>query len=299
MKLASLLNEELIEITETISSKAGALEFLIEKIHKNYKHSTTKEAIKKAVSERELLGNTLVENGIAIPHARLENFEDLIVAVLILKKPIVEDNREIKMIFLILTSKASSQIYLNTLAAVARVSKEEPLYNKVYNSKNASEFISAILDADIRVKKELTVSDIMTTEVISASPDMTLKELVDIFSRHNLSYVPVINGNNNFIGEININDIIRLGIPNYATMVGNLSFLSSFEPFEEMLKNEDTIYVRDIMKKPNIEISPDASIIELAFKLSSSHKRHAAIVAEGNLIGIVSLVDLLNKVLRA
>ena len=34
MKLSSLLNEDLIDITETIDNSVDALEFLIEKIHK-------------------------------------------------------------------------------------------------------------------------------------------------------------------------------------------------------------------------------------------------------------------------
>ena len=47
-------------------------------------------------------------------------------------------------------------------------------------------------------------------------------------------------------------------------MLGSLSFLKTFEPFDELLKNEDKIFVRDVMKQPMLEINPEASIIRVS-----------------------------------
>ena len=116
-------------------------------------------------------------------------------------------------------------------------------------------------------------------------------------SQKGLSYLPVVSNDGEFLGELNLNDVVN-SIPNYASMLGSLSFLKTFEPFDELLKNEDKIFVRDVMKQPMLEINPEASIIELAFKLSRSHKRHATVVSGGKVVGVVSLFDIVTKVLR-
>jgi CBS domain-containing protein len=149
------------------------------------------------------------------------------------------------------------------------------------------------------IKKELIISDIMDDGIVSVTPETSLKDLIDLFSSKNLSYAPVIDSKGVFKGEVNLHDIIGAGLPEYINMIGNLGFLSTLEPFEDVLKKEDQIKVADIMKKPVLEVKPDTSIIELAFLLMKHKKRHAPVIDKGELLGIVSLTDILNKVLRA
>ena len=116
--------------------------------------------------------------------------------------------------------------------------------------------------------------------------------------KYHVGYVPVIDENGNFIAEVNTNDVLRNGIPNYAMMIGNLKFLSSFEPFEVLLANEDKIKVRSIMRKPSIKLSPDTSVIETALELTQNNRRHVPIVDGNKIVGIVSFMDILTKVIR-
>ena len=223
----------------------------------------------------------------------------MIVAVFLPTKPIIENGVEMKIMFLLLTSKHSSNLYLNTLSAIAKLSADTKFFNRLTKAETPNEIISIITSSEIMIKKELRVSDIMDNDIVSVTPDTTLKDLIDLFSRKNLCYVPVIDDKGVFKGEINIHDIIGAGLPEYISMIGNLGFLSTLEPFEEVLKNEERIKVSEIMKEPVLEVRPETSIVELAFLLMKMKKRHAPVIHRGELIGIVSLTDILNKVLRA
>jgi PTS system nitrogen regulatory IIA component len=298
MKFSSLLNDDLILFAEDIENYNDAIRLLADKIYEHCDHTLDKEAMISAIYNREELGSTVFDHGIAIPHARIENFKDLIVAVIVFKKALKKENTKVNLLFMVVTSASSSQLYLNTLAAIAQISQNRQLYEELQNCESSSAFIDILADADIKIKKELTVADIMTKEVISVAPDFTLKTVMDLFAKHSLSYAPVLD-QNRLVGEITISDIVALGIPEYASMVGNLSFLSSFEPFESLLAKEKTILVGNVMQEPKVKLTPDASIIEMAFELIRSHKRHAAVVKDDTFTGVVSLVDLMNKVIRA
>ncbi len=298
MKLSSLLDPNLICIKPKVDTKEQAIDLLIQKLYRHYAFELDRAEMEKKVAERENLGGTSFPTGIAVPHARLENFKDLIVGIIIPETPIKTEAKPIRMLVLILTDKSSSTLYLNTLAAFVKISKDEGNFLRLVDAGTPQDFIDTLKGFDINIKKELTVADIMTKDLVTVKPETNLKELADIFYIRKFSYAPVLDAAERFIGEVNIRDMLRLGIPNYATMVGSLNFLSTFEPLEELLKNEDKLLVSQIMKKPSIQFSPDTSIIEAVLEISQNKRRHIPVVENGKIIGIISVMDILNKVIR-
>jgi PTS system nitrogen regulatory IIA component len=76
-----------------------------------------------ALLKREELGSTGVGNGVAIPHARLEQVKKPFGIIARLKHPIDFDSidgRPVDLVCLLLLSKENEQAQLNVLAAVAR-----------------------------------------------------------------------------------------------------------------------------------------------------------------------------------
>ncbi len=301
MRLSSLLKEDLIFLKEDLSNDKDVNHFLLEKLLLSHEIKfVSKEDVMKAIDERESLGDTYLENGVAVPHARIKGFEDTVISVFVPKTPFKKGENLIKIMFLIITSESSSTLYLNTLSAVAKITLNQDLLDNLLKSNTPEEFLNFLDKYNINVKKNLTVEDIMSKDVVSVSPDISLKKLIDIFAKNSVSYLPVVDENNCFLGEVELKDVVNRGIPNYANMIGNLSFLSSFEPFEDLLKQEKDIFVKEIMKEAEFKIFKDASIIELAFKLSNSPKKHASVLDKNDkVVGVVSLIDIINKVLRA
>jgi nitrogen PTS system EIIA component len=298
MKLASLLNQDLILTASPAKTQDEAVEALIQKMYKSYSFEFDQDIVKKAVEKRETLGGTSFETGIAVCHARLENFDDLIIGICVPAKPIPSEHGELRMIVLILTGAAASTMYLNALASFVSLSKDSARFSKLLSLPGGNEFIDTIGEWDIRVKKDLTVADIMSSNLISVTPETTIRELCDLFSANSLSYIPVLDAAGDFIAEVNITDTIRLGIPDYATMIGSLNFLKTMEPFETLLKNEATLKVSQIMKKPSFKVTRDTSILEVALEMTQNKRRHIAVVDGKKIVGIVSTMDILKKVLR-
>jgi len=297
MKLVSLVNTNLVRIGRGEVNYQTAVNHLIDDIYTHYRFSVDVSKIREAVWARENLGGTIFETNIAIPHARLENFNDILIGIYIPEKPIKTATYPVRMIIVILTSQTESTMYLNTLAAFIKLSQKET-FAEICDSRTVHEFITHLTHADLEIKKELVVRDIMSTELVLLSENLTLREVADIFYKKQISYAPVVNENHELRGEMNVLDLIQLGIPNYAMMFSNLSFLQRFEPFEELLKKEDTILVRDVMRKTTLVLEPTMSIIEATFELTRNKRRHLPVIENNRLVGVVSFMDILTKVLR-
>jgi len=298
MKLASLLNQELICLKSPVTTKAEAIAMLIGKMYKNYTFELDKDSLEQEVKKRETLGGTTFASGIAVPHARLDKFKDLIIGICVPQVPFQDEGTTVRMVVMILTDKSSSALYLNSLAAFLTISKKSDSFDRLLQSATAGDFIEKMTGLDISIKKELTVADIMTTELVTVRPETNLKDLADMFYSNKLSYIPVLDAKGDFIGEVTVGDTLRLGIPDYATMVGSLNFLSTFEPLEELLKNEEKLLVAQIMKKPSFKFTESTSIIEAVLELTQNKRRHIPVVRDKKIVGVVSTMDILNKVLR-
>lgn len=300
MKLSNLVDPRLILLRAPATSVTEAIQLSCKAISNLYKHEVSYEDILERVREREALGGTAFPSGIAIPHARLEDFQDFIVAAVVPAKPIPQegDAAPIRIVWTILLSKTESGFYLNTLSRLVQASKDPSFTEQLVKAESGAAFVQVLMHSGMEVSKNVTVADIMTKDVVSIKADATIKELVDSMFANRLRYIPVTDETGRFIGEIGIIDVIRAGIPDYAFRLGSLKFLSELEPMKELLAAEDKILVRDIMQKAVGALEPTTSVVEASFEMSKLKKRHFAVVEGGAIVGVVSSMDILEKVLR-
>lgn len=304
MNLSNLMDPRLVQIGIDVSTIDQAIEKALDQIRKVYRQEVQYEDVLARIQERQKLGGTTFESGIAIPHARIPSFNDFLIAAVVPKTPILSPEGSpvqapTKIVYLILISNTASTLYLNTLAKLVESSKDQAIMDALLKAENPSAFVAVFEKAGYIIKKNLTVGDIMTREVVSVPPTASVKELTDaMYSRH-LRYIPIVDEKGKFVGEIGIIDLIKAGIPDYAFRIGSLKFLSELEPMTELLSKEDLIKVESIMKKNPTCLDPSISVIEAAFEMTKNIKRHYAVVDQGKIVGVVSAMDILNKVIRA
>ncbi len=299
MKLASLLNPRLISVRKSYGSRTEMIEGLIAEIYRAENPPVGIEETRKAIFDREALGGTRFPTGIAIPHARFDGYEDLLIAVAVPSSPVPDSPVPIRMMVLMLTSKTGTTLYLNTLGAFLKISQNEQLYRRLCDAPSGSDLIETLRTENIEVKKELTVEDVMSTTFPSLTVENSVKDAADLFYKNRTSYLPVVDGRGVLLGELTVLDLFRIGMPDYASKIGSLKFLKSFEPFDTLLRDESTILLGTVMKKPSITIEEDAPVVEAILKFTQSNRRHIPVVKEGRIIGVVNYMDILQKVLRA
>ena len=299
MQLISLLDSKLIYFEEHPLSKEDAYRKLVAKICNFYKPPDCGNKLFDLVMKREAETTTVYPTGLAIPHVRLDGFDDTIIGICIPRKPILDEGQEIKLIVLIITNNSSAKLYLNIVADLVQLSKNTEMFNRILSEKDGSGVFQILKKANIIVKEDLTIKDIMNSDPITINENATLKQLGDLLSETNITIIPVVNDLGFYVGEVSILQFLKVGVPDYLMMMNNLSFLRSYEPFEKLFDQEEAIKVKEIMSKLEVTIGPDASIIEAVFKLIQSDKRFFSIIKDKKVVGIITAMDIFRKVVRA
>lgn len=136
------------------------------------------------------------------------------------------------------------------------------------------------------------VKEIMTKNVITVSPEASLKEVGVIFKEKRISGVPVIDKNNTIVGIVTLTDMLRILDQIYIWK--ELEKLVPGCKLSEMEQEEKAkAKVRDIMTKEVYTINEQGTIDDL-MKLMFTKKIHSIpVTREGKLVGIVGKRDII------
>ena len=134
--------------------------------------------------------------------------------------------------------------------------------------------------------KYMPVSSIMTTNVISVSPNQTMDKVQDIFRKHNIHHLPVTD-NGKVVGIISHSDCLRL--QNSFTLFNT----ESSERYNSAIMH--SLLVKEVMIKQVAKLEPTDSV-EVAAGFFRENLFHALPVVDkdGQLAGLLTTYDLLN-----
>ena len=253
------------------------------------------------IIEREDVTSIPYEKSFAFPHLRLDTLQDLHIAVGILSKPLKlksNDISETQIVILFLISVNTSQIYLMALSAFTKFLIKNGNSEKLIKSGTPEEFINVLNGENIEVKHNITAEDIMSKNYSYVKENDKITKVLDIFAAARRLSLPVMDNDGRFIGQIDAFDLVERSIPKYMKLLDNHQFLTSFEPFENLINDESSIYVKDYISEPEMIISPDTPLIQLTLLLVKKTLKNLYVVKDGNLLGIVTMQEIINNVLR-
>ena len=141
----------------------------------------------------------------------------------------------------------------------------------------------------------MKTKDIMTKEVVTVKPEMTIEDLARLFTKHDISGAPVVDEAGGLIGIVTENDLIkmeqRLHIPTIITIFDAVIYLGSSKKFEDDLKRMAATKVSDIYKRDVVTITENTTIEEVATIMCEKDIHHLPVVKKGKLMGIVGKKD--------
>jgi len=300
MRLAALLDTALVQPNLKSESKTGAISELMDLV--TAKHPRMDRAgVLGSIAEREEIENTSFGRCFAFPHARTDLAKEMHVAVGISKRGIrapTPDGRPLHVVCLLLTPRNIAQLYLQTLSGFASLAREEAALPKLIAAPTAEEVVRVIWESGITVRKHLTVRDIMHRDVVTVSPDDTLKDVANKLYRYRVSGMPVVDEEGRPVGMISERHLIKAALPDYETLIQNLQLSPDAEPFDDLLRREDEIRVKDLMTTRLFTTTEDTAIVEVAAQMLFRNIRRIPVVADEKLIGLVLRRDIVSKVIR-
>lgn len=146
----------------------------------------------------------------------------------------------------------------------------------------------------------LTAKDIMTKNVITVTPDTSLKKLASLLVENEISGVPVVDDSGALFGIVTENDLIsqnkRLHIPTVVSFLDAAIYLESSKKFEQEVKRLTATEVKEICTRKVVTISEDVSVIDIATIMAEKKVQLLPVVKAGKVIGIVGKRDMVKAV---
>ncbi len=147
----------------------------------------------------------------------------------------------------------------------------------------------------------LTAKDIMTSDLISVSPDTEIVHAARLLLEKGLNGVPVVDKRGELVGIICQSDLIaqqkRLPIPSIFTLLNGFIPLASKKHFEKAVQKIAAVTVADAMTPNPITISTDTGIDEVAGLMVDKNFHTLPVVDQGKLVGVVGKEDVLRTLI--
>src|SRR3954454_19870618 len=96
------------------------------------------------------------------------------------------------------------------------------------------------------------VRDIMDANPIVVAPDADVEAVISVLHEHELSGVPVVDGDNRCVGIVTESDLVLydeegdLHLPHYIELFGGLVFVESMQRFERRIRKASAATARDM-----------------------------------------------------
>lgn len=147
MEIADLIKPENVVASLRASSKKQALQDLARRAATIT--GQPERAVFSVLMKRERLGTTGVGNGIAIPHGKLPNLDNLHGLFARLEHPIdfeSIDDRPVDLIFLLLAPESSGADHLKALARVSRLLRDKNACEKLRGTDDSEALYALLVD---------------------------------------------------------------------------------------------------------------------------------------------------------
>jgi len=132
---------------------------------------------------------------------------------------------------------------------------------------------------------EIVVSDLMTEEVHTVHPDSNLRQLADLFDRHDVRHVPVVDEEGDIVGLVSDRDLLRNVLTDQADV-----------PLSVRQSSMEGTPVETIMTTEVVCLEANATARQAA-RVLLEHKFGCVPITEGTrLVGIITQADFLEAI---
>ncbi|BCZ84998.1 CBS domain-containing protein [Paraburkholderia terrae] len=142
--------------------------------------------------------------------------------------------------------------------------------------------------------------DVMTTTVLSVTPEMTVRDAAKMMTEQRISAAPVIDAKGKLVGMVSEGDLMRrveLGTQKRRRSWW-LDLLATGLDAEEYVKSHGRL-VEDIMTRDVISVDDTTPLTEIASVLEGEGIKRVPVLRQGEVVGIVSRANLVQALASA
>ena len=143
--------------------------------------------------------------------------------------------------------------------------------------------------------------DIMTKNVITATPATSVTELAQLLASHNIGGVPVLDLSDTLLGVVTESDLIdqkkKIHIPTVVTILDSVFYLENPDKMEKEMKKIAGSTVGDIYSKDRVTVEEDTFIDEIATLMAEKNVHTLPVMRGDTLVGVIGKKDIIKTLI--
>ena len=151
-------------------------------------------------------------------------------------------------------------------------------------------------------ESKLTASDVMMRDPITVTADTSLRHVAKLLARHRISGVPVVDANRHIVGIVTENDLMQWSDKPGEKQAWWLDMLAGGYDLSpawlDAIQTEREI-VRGVMSMDVVSVAEACPLSDVAKLLVAESIKRVPVVRDGELVGIVSRVDLVRALAQS
>ncbi|MEX0891465.1 MAG: CBS domain-containing protein [Gemmatimonadota bacterium] len=232
----------------------------------------------------------VIADQVALPHYRTDAVDRLVVGLGVAPEPLVvegaeEEGPRPRIVALILAPPDTATLYLQTISALARLFRRDPVVEQLSRARSIDDVLSLPEFAGLRIQPRLTVRDIMVHRGQSVAPDTPLREAIDLMVTRRLRALPVVGEKREVLGIISEWDLMKALRPR----------IPRADAEGEEAASAPELKVRDIMSRTVLCLSEDMGLEEVASMMINKDVEQFPVTSEGKLTGFLTRGDIIRK----
>ncbi|MDR1534968.1 MAG: CBS domain-containing protein, partial [Planctomycetota bacterium] len=240
----------------------------------------------------------LVCPGLAVLYGRLERVADPLIAMAPLEKGMAIAGGTVHLLIIVLIPPSMPGAYKQILQGLVKSCEEAGAASRIASLKSPLAIWQHFDSDGHHLPDHLDARHIMSPVDVFLNDNDSLARAIDLFLAHKASELPVLTPDDELIGVVTTRQLVKVCMPDYLMWMDDLTPFLNFEPIAEIIRNESSTWLREIMIHNFAHVVEDSPAI-LALKEIGRRETDNAYVLRGRkLVGIIKLHEFLSSVLR-
>jgi CBS domain-containing protein len=236
-----------------------------------------------------------------LPHFRTDAAAQLAVAVGVSAQPVCranDPNRCARVVVLILAPIREASEYLRAMSAVARALASDEVLSGLHAARSVDDVLAIPALRETQVPGDVTVHDLMTTNVLTVGPETPLGEAARLMLGRGVRALPVTGPAGEVLGLLTDGHLLKHLLPQTVQQLstGQMKAVKR-RTARGSPAAPGAVPVRDAMDPRVLCLSEDQTIADVAALMLAKEVDRFPVTRDGTLVGFLTRGDIVRKLL--
>lgn len=302
--LSTFFSEADIVIEQTVPSMYNLVTSLVGRLAQNHFPGTGPEPIVDAVLRRERMAPTIIGDGVALPHARIEGIDRPYLALGIYPAgvPTPESEKPTHLVFLLLVPESQPARYLQILRALSNLLSEPGAVERLTDARDAEEVMHFLRRSEMKLPEYICAGDLMSTTFDSLKATDPLSAALDLFMDEDKVEIPILDAEGILVGAVDTHALLGCFIPKgFRKLFPMLQDTpaNAMGPMADRLREAHRTCVCEAMTTELCTCKMDTPAREIAADLAEHNAVKCYVLDdERHLVGVIPLAQFFRRILK-